>query len=562
MTSFKITYTPLGDRVALTFPYSSAVVGILRGMQGAKWDPSGKRWTIPMSSYLTARAALRGFAAYAPGLPNPELEFDRTTPVVDPAEVDAALEGYQFKTKPYEHQRVAMALGVRAKRFGLFMEMGTGKTKVSIDILSLWLERGYIGGALIVCPKAVVINWEREIAVHSPLPAEKRRTASLRGELKKKLETFEQSRYVAQFFVTNYATLLQDIPLDALVSTRRLAIVLDESTGIKTHSAKTSKGAHRLGRLADHKLILTGTPITQGPLDSFSQFLFLDPGITGHHSYFSFKAEFAMVGGYQGREIVGYKNLDRLVQRLQPHMYRVLKRDCLDLPEKVYRTVEVEAGAKQRKVYNELKEENIAEVDGYTITTPVTLAKMTRLAQITSGYLPKIDEYGHEVGIIEFEVPKVDAAEELVEEAVEGGQKVIVWVRFIHELKMLEKRLERFGVVTYHGAVKDDQRQQNVDKFQTDPAVRVFIGQIQTGGIAITLTAASVELYVSNTFALVDRLQSEDRAHRIGQKRSVTIIDIVVRGTLDSYVLRTLRDKKSLADVITGDNIREVVGNA
>lgn len=561
---FSITFRPDGpDRIAIVFPYSAAAVSIIRTQPGVSFDRSRTLWTAPLENFAAIRKALKDFICKVEGLNDVAMGVDDlVSREVDVSSVEATLAGYKFKTTPYQHQRNAVALAVKAERFGLFMEMGTGKTKSAIDWASLLMERGLIGGALIVCPKAVVLNWEREIAVHSPLPAVKRMVASIRGTAKQKEKAFNEGGRIANFFVTNYATILSDLDFAGLVHRKGLAIILDESTNIKTPTAKTTKAVHALKDLARFKLILTGSPITQGPLDAFSQFGFLDSKITGHHNFFSFKAEYAIMGGFQAREVVGYKNLERLTSRLKDHNYRVLKKDCLDLPEKLYQTIEVEAGPKQREAYNSMRDESIVELGEFTVSAPVTLTRMLRLQQITAGFLPKLDEFGKEIGTIEFESPKLDAAEELVEQAIEGGQKVIVWCRFIREIEALEKRLAGHGVVTYYGAVSDDQRQANVDAFQTNPGVKVFIGQIQTGGIAITLTAASVEIYVTNTFALVDRLQSEDRAHRIGQKRNVTIIDLVVKGTLDVYVLKTLRDKKSLADVITGDNLREVMGNA
>lgn len=560
---FCITYRPdSADEIAVSFPYSAAVVSIIKTQPGARFDRSRTLWLIPTSSFETVRAALKTYRTRVEGMEDINVLDELELTKVNPDEVEDLLKGYVFKTKPYQHQKNAVGLAARAGRFGLFMEMGTGKTKSAIDWASLLMQRGAIGGALILCPKAVVLNWEREIGTHSPLPAAQRMVCSIRGTAKQKERALEQGWHMASFFITNYATLLSDLDFAQLVTRKRLAIILDESTNIKTPTAKTTKAAHQLKDLTQYKLLLSGSPITQGPLDAFSQFGFLDHKITGHHNFFSFKAEYAVMGGFQAREVVGYKNLERLAARLAPFNYRVLKKDCLDLPDKIYQTIEVEAGPKQREAYNSMRDESIVELGDFSVAAPVTLTRMLRLQQITAGFLPKLDEFGKEIGTHEFESPKLDAAEELVNQAVEGGQKVIVWCRFIREIEALAKRLEGHGVVSYYGAVSDDQRQANVDAFQTDPNVKVFIGQIQTGGIAITLTAASVEIYVTNTFALVDRLQSEDRAHRIGQKRNVTIIDLVVKGTLDAYVLRTLRDKKSLADVITGDNLREVIGNA
>lgn len=543
--------------------YSATVAALMRSIPNNRWDPVGKLWNFPLPLLPQAVKLLSGMHhTLGPGLAVVEDALPPHTPDMD---IDTAREitnGYTFKTKPFEHQRTAMILAAKARQFAFLMEMGTGKTKATIDTLSWWFQRDEIGGALIVCPKAVLFSWERELAVHSPLQKEDRRVAVLTGTGAQKEAALNESSHLCNFFVTNYATLLADLDLATLIKRRRLALVLDESTNIKTHSARTSKAALALGMLSPYKLILTGTPITQGPLDAFSQFGFLDPDILGHHNYFSFKAEYAITGGFQGKEVVGYRNLERLSKRIEPRSYRVLKKDCLDLPEKLYRTVEVVAGPQQKLAYKMMKEESIVEIEGKVCAAPVVLTKMLRLAQITAGFLPLQDEFGADVGFKEFEHPKMDAMLELVEEAVSGGRKVLVWCRFIHEVKHAMELLEKHGAAAYYGEVSAHERQRTVDRFQNDPGCKVFIGQLQAGGIGITLTAATVEIYLSNSFTLADRLQSEDRAHRIGQRNNVDIIDLVVRGTVDRYILQTLRDKKNLADVITGDNFREVAGDA
>lgn len=554
-----------GDLLSARFSYSATVVQLIRGIEGARWQAPERRWTFPIRSLPQALKVLAGVPyKLHTSIAKPALELEAWTPPAIDVDVEEAIErAYTFKTKPYEHQKKAMALAIKAERFALLMEMGTGKTKSTIDILSYWLQMGNIGGALIVCPKAMLYTWEREIATHSPLALRERQVVVLTGTgtVKERLLTTYWDK--ARFFVTNYATLQGlRLPLDKLVHTKRLAIVLDESTNIKTPSSQTAKGALKLGKLSNFKLILNGTPITQGPLDAFSQFKFLEESIVGHHNFVSFKNEYAITGGFQGKEIVGYKNLERLTKRLFPHSFRVLKKDCLDIPDKVYKTIEVAAGSMQRTAYKMMKEDSLIELEGKHVAAPITLVRMLRLQQITSGYLPLFDADNKFVEFKEMENPKLDACEELVEEAVSQGRKVLVWCRFIPELLKAVERLKRFGAEGYHGEVSSEDRQKIVDRFQTDSTCQVFVGQLQTGGLGITLHAATVEIYISNAFKLDDRLQSEDRAHRIGQKHQVDIIDITVKGTIDAYVLKTLKEKKNLADVITGDNLREVMGDA
>lgn len=537
--------------------YSKTVVELIRGVQGSYWDRPSKLWLCPMEGLGPMVRALSNVPTKIV-----RLEIPREPAPERPSTDLTVIGDYQFKTKPYEHQREAMALGLKLQTFAFLMEMGTGKTKGMIDVFSRLIQLKLITGAFIVTKKAVMYTWQREIAAHSPLPPEQRVSVVLTGSTVLKAKLLSHYAHTAQFFITNYETLLAlGDEMCALAQTRAMGAALDESTAIKTHSSRAAKEAHKLAPFCPYRYIMTGTPITQGPLDAFSQFKFLNPEILGHHNYFSFKNEYAIFGGFKQKEIVGYKNLERLQKRIAPWSYRVLKKDCLDIPEKTYQTHEVELSDEQRSIYRQMREESIVEIDGKFASAPVILTKLLRLQQITSGFLPLYDDTGQEVDRKELPCAKHDAVVDLVETAVESGQKVIVWCRFIHDIKKMAERLAEHGVVLYYGEVKEDDRQLAIDRFQGDAGVRVFIGQIQTGGLGITLTAASVEVYVSNTFTLSDRLQSEDRAHRIGQKNTVTIIDVVARKTVDEFILRTLNNKKNLADVITGDSLREAAGD-
>lgn len=556
-----VTVLPFDEQlIALALPtYSKTIVELIKGVEGSYWDRPHKLWMCPREKLGAMIKALSNVPVkLAPGIEVPREEGM----VLRPTANLGLIESYQFKTAPYKHQGESMALGIEKKTFAFLMEMGTGKTKAQIDVFSFLMLHGFVSGAFIFTKKAVMYTWQREIITHSPLPPEKRVSVVLTGSTDHKRKLLRHYAHTAQFFITNYETLLAlGDEIREIAKARAMACTLDESTAIKTHSSKVAKECHELAPLCPFRYIMTGTPITQGPLDAFSQFKFLDPNILGHHNYFSFKNEYAIFGGFKQKEIVGYKNLERLQKRIAPWSYRVLKKECLDLPEKVYQILEVDLSDEARAMYRQMREESIIELDGKFAAAPVILTKLLRLQQITSGFLPLHDDTGQEVDRKELPCAKHDAIVDVVETAVEAGQKVIVWCRFIHDIEKLSERLAEYGVVQYHGEVKESARQKAIDDFQSDPTVRVFIGQIQTGGLGITLTAASVEVYASNTFTLADRLQSEDRAHRIGQKNTVTIIDVVARKTVDEFILKTLNNKKSLADVITGDSLREAAGD-
>lgn len=560
LPTIKIAPTDNPALLSVAFGYSTTIVNLVRAIPGAAYVKTARCWSIPLASLKPALRQLAGVHVdLDPRVKRPEEELPPAwaNPTLDPDLTKAIDDTFTFATKPFAHQRTAMELAITKRQFAFLMEMGTGKTKATIDTLNYLIDGGHIGGALVFAPKAMLWSWKREILAHSAKP---RNVTVMEGSTTDKMEAVQQGFHLSQFFVTNYAA-LRSLDFSTLVYKRRLAVVMDESNNIASHKSQQAKGAFRLRDLTPYRYILTGTPIANGPLDAFAQFFFLDPRILGHFNFTSFKAEYAITGGFKGKEIIGYRNLDRLQARVASHSYRVLKSQCLDIPEKLYRVVELPPAPKMAEAYRALKEEAVLEHSAGVIAVPLVLTRMLRLQQITSGFLPVHDEFGKEVSRIEYEEVKLDAMVELVEEAVSQGKKVIVWSRFVHDVERSQKRLEAHGAVAYHGGVSDKLRQEAVDRFQTDPTCKVFCGQSHTGGIGITLHAATVEIYLSNSFSYLDRAQSEDRAHRIGQRSNVDIIDIVVKGTVDEYILRTLRDKKDVAAVITGDTMKEAMGN-
>jgi SNF2 family DNA or RNA helicase len=481
---------------------------------------------------------------------------------------DAPITDYEFKRAPFLHQKFAFLRGRKQRQFAFLMEMGTGKTATAINVFSYHLQRGALEAMIIVSPIAVLWNWEREIEEHSPLPPEKRKVAIIYGDSNaEKLEKLEAAIAVGcNVFITNYASFLDARIVAAfgrITVARKTGMLLDESTAIQNASAKTSKGIYKVAVATQARYILTGSPVANNPLSVFGQFKFLDWRILGHSSFTSFKQEFAIFlqkGPLRGRKIVEWKNLDRLQEKIADVSYRVLKADCLDLPEKVFQVLELPMGAKQRQAYESMRDECVASMEGATLAAPLIVTKLLRLAQISAGYFPILDANGNMESAKWFaDEPKIPATKELVEEIVEEGKKVIIWCRGVPELERLSEELKSYGCVTYYGKTPALQRQKNVDAFQKDPNVRVFIGQAQTGGMAITLTAASEVIYYSNSFSLFDRLQSADRAHRIGQKSKVTYRDLLCRGSVDRLIHKALAAKKDLADVVTGDNIRRLL---
>tara|TARA_Y100001973_G_C5174432_1_gene320998 strand:- start:729 stop:1688 length:960 start_codon:yes stop_codon:yes gene_type:complete len=315
----------------------------------------------------------------------------------------------------------------------------------------------------------------------------------------------------------------------------------------------------KLSQFARYRRILTGSPVTKSPLDMFSQCDFLNPHLLGFSSYYSFRNRFAVLndanyGGRSFKQVVGYKNTEELHTILQDFSYRVVKEECLDLPDKVYMRREFEMNKEQKKVYEQMRRSAIAFLEEGEATTTNVIVQLLRLHQISCGFLPT-DE--GEIVQLENNRPK-----ELMAALEEITGKVIIWANYRNDVFLLKKLItEKYGqdtLVTYFGDTKDDERVESVARFQDkNSPTRFFLGNTQTGGYGITLTEAQTVIYYSNNYDLEKRLQSEDRAHRIGQKNSVTYLDLVCKGTVDENIIKALRSKISLAQAVTGDKWKQ-----
>lgn len=527
------------NRLDIQFPYSPPVVMAVRGL-GARWDKGSKVWHM--------------------GLDLPSVEAVRTAfphAYVDPA-VKAWQAGmrekinangvrtlapeinYEHKTNPYDHQVVALNLVNKNNFFALCMEMGTGKTKPIIDLITHLKQRGEFKRALIVAPLSVVGNWPNEANVHG----RNLKCSLLVGDRNERLQALKQE---ADIYVINYAGMR--IMADHLAALEWDVMVCDESQNIKNRTAEQAKACYDVGARAKRRYILTGTLVTNKPLDVFGQYKFLSPQILGAN-YFAFQSRYAiMVQHGLARFPVKFVNLEELSDRLAPWNFRVLKKDCLDLPEKIYETRYAEFHPAVSRLYKTLGKELAAEIQGGRyVTAPIILTKLLRFSQLTAGFVT--DESGQitEVG----DGAKTKVLLELLED-VPG--KVVVWVKFKKEMELVKNAVvgKGYGVVSLSGDDSSDERQDAIRRFYDDVGVKVFIGQIEAGGTGINLTCASTCVYMSNSYSLGTRLQSEDRLHRIGQKNNVTYCDIVIPGTIDEAVLKILRGKKDLADIINKD---------
>jgi len=478
------------------------------------------------------------------------------------------MKKYKFKTKPFKHQSRALRDSWDAKYYALFMEMGTGKSKVAIDTMGALYTEGKLNAALIISPKGVYDNWvQGEIPTHL---SDKIETNIVRWQpssaqwFQKQMRTLVYEKFDGlKIFVMNTEALSTPRGAQAaftfLEANDENIVIVDESTSIKNRSANRTKNIMQLKSLSKYRRILTGSPVTRSPMDLYSQCMFLSVLALNFKSFFAFQNRYALVqkrtmGPRSFNEIVGYRRLDELNKKLESFSNRVLKEDCLDLPDKMYTKRLVPLSEEQNKSYKEMKRLALTKLhNGELATTQSVLTQIMRLQQICCGHIQ--DDEGN---LVSFANGRLKELLDICEE-VQG--KVIIWATFTYDIQQIAKALrDRFGpeaVATYYGETPQEERQEIVRRYQDleDP-LRFFVGQPRTGGYGITLTAANTVVYYSNSYDLEIRLQSEDRAHRIGQTNKVTYVDIISPDTVDEKIVKALKEKINLAQQVLGEDAR------
>jgi len=480
---------------------------------------------------------------------------------------------YDYKTKPFAHQDKVFRISRDEQDFAYLMGMGTGKSKVGTDNAAWLYAKGKIKLLVVIAPNGVHRNWIlREIPAHMPDWTNYRSAvwASTMTAAEKKIEAklWDDKpglRVVAmniEAFGSGMAGKAGKY-LAKLLNSFPAMICVDESSKIKTPGAKRTKTLTTLGKRADYRRIMTGTLITNGPLDAFAQMGFLSPKYLGYDNFYSFKHHFAEWKRELNRKtnqryetLICYKNMDELTEKIKAVSYRVTKEECLDLPAKVFERRLVTMSPEQKKLYNDIKQKSMYELEhGEEVAVANVLTKMLRLQQVLGGFIP-YEQYAPAVPI-----PgpnnRLNALADQVEEALPDG-KIIIWARFRAELQAISETLTkeygRSTVVQYHGGVDKHDREENVDRFQNDAKCLFFVGQQHSGGYGLTLTQAKTVIYYSNDFSLEARLQSEDRAHRIGQEDKVTYVDMECEKTVDTKIITALRTKKSVSDIVLQDD--------
>ena len=441
----------------------------------------------------------------------------------------------------------------RGKGFGFLFEMGCGKTLTAIAVAGAAYQMGKIEKVLIVAPTSVCSVWPKEFDDYATF---KYKVNVMLGDKKQRLRELEALKAfpfkALKVAVINYESTWRDGIFEALKDWRPDLVIADESQRIKTHDANQSKAMHKLGDIAKYKLILSGTPVQNNAIDIFSQYRFLDPTVFGNNFY-AFRNRYAIMGGFSNKQIIGYKDLDKLIKKEHSIAYRVTKDEALDLPEQTFETRYIRMDTKDKNLYEQIKKNSFAELeDGGSVSAPTVLTKLLRLQQFTGGFIQADESLKPELVF----KGKFNALEDILDDyVIDAGKKLVVFCRFRAEIDLIQKLLEKKKIkyCSIYGDIKIDDRGDIVKDFQTNPKTMVFLAQIDTAGLGITLTAADTCVYYSVNFNYAAYSQSLARIHRIGQKNACTYIHLTVENTIDEKVLKALARKEDMAKTVVDD---------
>lgn len=419
----------------------------------------------------------------------------------------------------------------------------------AIAIMGAAYQMGAIERVLVVAPTSVCSVWGHDLSDFADF---KYRVGTLLGTKEKRLRELEAVKTcplkVLKICVINFENCWRPDIFEALVDYNPDMIIADESQRIKSHDAQQSKGMHKLGDLAKYKLILSGTPVQNNAIDIFSQYRFLDPTVFGTN-YYAFRNRYAIMGGFNQKQIIGYRDLDKLIRKEYSIAYRVTKAEALDLPKQTFITRHIPLEGKSKNLYDRIKKDSFAELEsGGQITAPTVLTKLLRLQQLTGGFIQP-DE-----GKPEYVFDgKLNALEDIIDDYVIGeDKKLVIFCRFRPEIDLITKLIQKkkIGFMSIYGDVKLEDRGAIVEDFQKNPATKIALLNIACAGLGITLTAADTAVYYSVGWNFAEFSQSLARIHRIGQRRPCTYIHLIVEKTVDERVYKALEKKEDLAKTV------------
>jgi hypothetical protein len=568
-----------GKFLLVTVPYGSADMYAVQKMPQRRWVPTKKAWqgrpSLQNLQYLGEALPSASWSDAAKRVYTEATSKEKRRQDVRTGKdtVDTSvLEGVPFRVPPMAHQQKGLVLGRDCDTFAYLMDPGTGKTKLALDDAAHNWRNNRIDAVLVLAPNSVKTNWvswdgddavDQHMAPDVPVikgvwisNAGKKEDRHWR-DFEKTIQSQASGKLIV--LVVNYDAI--SIPrvykfLELFCMTFRTMIVADESTRLGTPGSVRTKTAMKLRKLCKLARILTGTPVIKSPLKAYSQFAFLDEDCLGFSSYYAFRNHFCNLGGFKGKQVLSYRNLDELAERIASCSFRVTKSECLDLPPQVYEKRYVHMQPAQLAAYETMRKQMIAEHEGQVVEARIVLTQMLRMQQITGGYMTDGDEV---IELVKPEAnPKLNEAMAIIEEA--PGQ-VVVWCRFRQEIAAMARLLDAAGVsyCEFHGGIPEKERQYIRQGFKSG-TWRVLIGNQDAGGIGIDeFKVADTVIYVSNSANTEQRKQSEDRNHRIGSEvhDSVTYFDIIVPNTVDVKIVQIMRRDGNISAEVMRDGISQ-----
>lgn len=535
-----------GDRLAIqaTFGYKDDC----KAIPGARWDKTAKVWTYPATPGA-ARAIHETLS------PQAFLWADDATALLVEAERIAEAAAHKqaddlpaiplTKTAPWPHQLRAFHFATALPAWMLALDMGTGKSKVTVDLV---VNRGW-RRVLILCPKSVVAVWPLEFTKHGAAPVG---TLALdEGSIAARtnqLVTFlnlQTARGLAAVVVANYDAIWRT-PMDRTVlGIQWDAVICDESHRIKSPGGKAALFCSMLGDRVPTRGCLTGTPLPHSPLDAYAQYRFLDKGIFGT-SFVNFRARYAVMGGFNGKQVLSYQSQDDFQQKFYSIAYRVKSEDVQSLPETVDVVRPVVLSAYARKVYDTLKKEFVVGVGEGTVTASNALTRLLRLQQVGSGWAKQDRniETGTEGELVQIDQAKQDVLADVLED-LKDDEPITVFCRFHHDLDAVHTVAAALG----RGSLELSGRRNELTSWQSG-AAPILAVQTQSGGVGINLVRARYCVFYSLGFSLGEYLQARKRTHRPGQDRNVTYIHLIATKTVDEDVYKALEARQDVVDTI------------
>ena len=579
-----ITYNEASDSFYVQTSYRNN--WMVKSCPDRRWDKKHKVWVVPVTNpnieHLKTTFRRDAFDGLAWGQiqtrkfePKPTIPFPAHYPWRD------------CKYKPYDHQMAALNKAWNQDQFAFFHEMRCAKTSTSLHLCTALVMENIIDAMLVVAPTAIKHVWPRETNTHMPVhcqydvrvvdPGNVNTSGQWMNKAEEGLQTFRIPIMVVGVEALQskprkkYANPPEPVEPGsktakvavAFAERFRCAVIIDESDTIKNWEAKRTEIAHLLGPMAARRYILTGTPVTQGMQDLYSQFAFLDPQIIGMKSYFSFRNRYCVMGGFEGKKIVGYTNVAELMKLIAPYADRVRTKDCFDLPPKVYEERWVEPTPAQKEATRMLKKQHATEHNGKKRTVATELERQLRYQQIAGGHIAhKVDQSDagtdkptYQTEPLEGKNPKVEELLRVVEK-LPDDEVIIVWARFRPEIAAIGAALDSVGEVMHlTGNTPDSERKIIMRMFdprtRKDSDPRFLVAVQQVGGAGLELAAATTEIYFSNTFSMRDRVQSEARTQSSLQTQAVLCVDLRVNLPIDKLLKAAIERKVDVADLVS-----------